>query len=416
MIKGTIEGLAFGGEGILRHEGMVVFVPFTVPGDQIECKIIKSKKNFAVGDLVKIHQPSSQRTIPLCPYFGVCGGCQLQHMTYQAQLEYKKKAVEDALKRIGGFSNATVEEIAPSKNPWEYRRHITLHLSQIQNSIQAGYIEIDNKTLLPVNVCPIFCSMEDLILIHLQKIVKKLDDSISGRVTLFKANPYLLVFNLNKSPKSSSQFAEEILLEYPEIQGILLKSPSEIISKGNLQISFTLDSYQFQASPTGFLQNNQEQSFNIYKTIQNLVKEGTVLDLYCGIGISSLLLAPQVREVIGVENNPDSIKLAKQNGKENGIHNATFINADVKKVVKNLFKEKNPSWVVMNPPREGLETKVVEAILENTPKNLLYVSCMPSTLARDLKIFKQAGYMIQKCKAFDMFPQTAHVETLVWLS
>ena len=161
LLTGTVSNIAFGGEGIIRNEGLVTFIPYAAIGDQLSYRIKEQKKNFAKGEIVNILQPSPQRTEPLCPYYGICGGCQLQHVNYDAQLEYKRQWVEDALKRQAGFTNITVPAVTPTEQQWTYRRRISLTLKADFNHYLVGYINIDHTTLVEVDQCPIFLAKED---------------------------------------------------------------------------------------------------------------------------------------------------------------------------------------------------------------------------------------------------------------
>lgn len=339
-ITGKIESLAFGGEGILRHEGQVIFVPFVIPGEEIEVEITESRKNFSKGKLLQVLNPSKERIAPLCPYFGKCGGCQLQHMSYDTQLAYKKNAVKEALIRIGKIQNLPDFTIEGTPIQWEYRRQIRLK----KRGEELGFIGYDNVSFVPIKRCLIY-------------------------------SKHNLPFQKATSP-------------------------------------FTVEGLTFFSSPSAFVQNHPEQSALLYKDICTLVLKSQakkVLDLYCGIGVTSILLGANGIESLGIEMNKEAIVFANKNAEYNKIDNVRFISGDAAKA-----PFENPDLVIVNPPRIGLSPEMIQALEKNKPAKILYISCMPSTLARDIS--KLPEYEIEYIKAYDMFPQTAHVETLIILA
>jgi 23S rRNA (uracil1939-C5)-methyltransferase len=418
-MKGFIQTIAFGGSGIMRNEGEVIFVPFTAPEDVITCKITKKKKNFSEGEIVSIEEPGPKRTKPLCPHFTVCGGCQLQQITYEGQLEAKRQWIADALQRIGKVENVLVPAVIPSKNPWQYRRHITLHLQPREKGFKVGYFSTDNKSLVEPTECPIFTHRDDPIFQQIRVIADQLESfpRNEGRVTILKQNdrPPILLFHFKFLPNNAPKIIQDLWVAQNNGAGAILKAPNYRKSFGVMETNVDIDGLKIKLSPEAFIQNHPEQSLNLYRTLCDTISGTKVLDLYSGIGISSLLLARKGFAVTGVESNGSAVRIAKQNGAENGQTKVNFLEADVKTVLKGLIHEFQPDSLVVNPPREGMETAVVETISKEGPKEIVYISCMPSTLARDLRILCDAGYRIKMVQAFDMFPQTAHVETLVHL-
>lgn len=420
IVQGTIESLAFGGQGLLKTNGLVVFIPFTAPGDLIECQLTKVKKNFAEAKLLRLIQPSPIRAEPLCPYYGICGGCQLQHLPISSQLAYKQKAVVDSLLRIGKISLHTAPSITPAQEIWAYRRHITLSLAPQSTSYTAGYTAVDGATQIPIKQCPIFLEKDHPLFNELDFIVKRLEscETNPGRVTVLKeANQsFLLYFRFQHLPRNCRAVFDAARNRWPQWSGIIAASPQKTISCGVRQTKIEVEGLQLTFSPTVFMQNHAEQSLNIYRNIVRLA-EGSprIIDLYCGIGVSSLLLAKKGSEVLGIESNRDAVALASSNAQDNGIKNAKFIASDVKKGLKKWLHEHKPQVMVVNPPRGGLEAAVVEAIKQQPVEKLLYISCMPPTLARDIGFLCEKTYRVQSCHLYDMFPQTSHVETLVEL-
>lgn len=418
---GNVIGLASEGQGIIKKDGFVNFIPFTSQGDTVEYQIVQRKKNFALGNLINILQPSAERVTPLCHYYGTCGGCQLQHINYKAQVEYKRKWVEDALRKIAKFSDASVPPVTPANLQWEYRRRINLVLKRNEDAFQAGYIATDNNSLTLIENCPIFANKNDPVIKAVQSICKQLkcSDPFDGKATILKSGQeYITHFHFRNMPENAFEILSNCLKTYACITGILATSQKKSFQFGNIETSWEMDGLSFNFTPNTFIQNHPEQSLNIYRTIEAIAKKmqpKSILDLYCGIGISSLLLARQGSKVKGVELNPQSIQLAKVNAKKNNLDHAQFVIANVEKVLIQLLENDNPDFILVNPPREGLSPAVAQILKSKPEKTLVYISCMPSTLARDLKVLCENGYRFSSVQAFDMFPQTVHIETLVVL-
>lgn len=419
---GSIVGLASQGQGIMRQEGFVTFIPFTARGDKLQYQTTQRKKKFAVGKLITLLEPSAERVTPKCPYYTTCGGCQLQHINYEAQVAYKRDWIEQALRKIGQFQDIDIPPVMPANQQWGYRRRINLILRPYEESFQVGYIALDNKSLVSIESCSIFVENDDPIIKAVQEIGKQLmcKNCLEGKVTILKDNlGYILHFYFRKMPKNLFQIISTCMATYPFINGILATSPQKTFQLGTIQTSCQIDQLSFDFTPKTFIQNHPEQSLNIYKTIENLAKKQqpkSVLDLYCGIGISSLLLGQQDCRVKGVELNPQAIELAKANAKKNHLGHVQFVIADVEKVLDQLLENDKPDFIIVNPPREGLSTATSKALQSKPAKTLIYVSCLPATLARDLKILCEKGYQLSSIQAFDMFPQTLHVETIAVLS
>lgn len=415
-IEGRIESLAFGGAGILRHQGQVFFVPFTAPGDLITAEITSIKKSHGFAKLIKVIEPGKNRIVPRCPYFGACGGCQLQHLDYSAQLEYKRQAVEDALIRIGRLPINAPISITPAEPIWHYRRHIQLNLRSTAAGLEIGYVSTDQQSIISILQCSIFTNENDPLFADLRKIFLPFQGP-AGRVSIFKlqSEGYLAYFHFEKPLKAEQLAIFNEAIHWSSFKTIGLSAPAMKKWFGNEKIALEMDGLQVNISPQAFVQNHAQQSSNIYRKISTLLsKENGVIDAYCGIGISSLLLARNGCQIIGIESNPQAVQQAKENAKKNGISHLSFVCAKTEDVLKELLASGRYRYLLVNPPKTGLHPEAAEAILQALPQEILYISCMPATLARDLKKLS-AHYDIVECQAFDMFPQTAHVETLVHL-
>lgn len=400
LVRGKVKTLSYGGKGIMKNPGQpVVFIPFTCPEDEIECQITQVKKNYSEAILKKILSPSSDRIVPLCPYFGTCGGCQLQHLSYEAQLHYKQSIVQEFLKKI----DASIEvAISPAQPIWEYRRHITLTIKQGR----LGYYALDNQTLIEVEMCPIFTQRGDPIFDRIRSLTSSCNE---GKVKILKtaSHKYILGFHFKQIPHAFWEVAQDIFFD--PIIGITANGQK----KGVVETSISVDGFKFVVDASTFLQVHADQSEQIYKAIKQYFKQcpaGLLLDLYCGIGISSVLVAPYAKQIIAVEIHRRAIEMAKSHK----IPHINFQSKPVEEAALELVNQK-PDAAIVNPPREGLNRTVAVKLSESTLERIVYVSCQPATLTRDLQIFKEKGFKLKKAQAFDMFPQTGHVETLVIL-
>lgn len=412
LIKGTIDSIAFGGAGLLKDNGLVTFVPFTAPGDVVEVAITKEKKKFREGVLKQILTPSPLRVEPRCPYFGTCGGCQLQHISYEAQLSTKRQSVVDSLLRIGKVSpeifqnNFTIEGM---EDPWGYRERIALHL--IDGKL--GYYSEDNTTLIEIEECPIFIKEKGSFFKELRHWTSLLDTN--GRVDVLKdkEGKYLLYVRLDEiTPKveKAYRFSQGKL---PLVSGLEI---ARLGKWGKDKVAADLVGLKVFYSPKVFIQNNASQSTKIYEEVtRRLHGSYAILDLYSGIGISSLLLAKQGSKVDAIETSKEAVDWAEINKTINNLPELRFFPTDVERALPNLLQKNAYDAVLINPPRQGIRPEVVKSLKESQIKKMIYISCMPSTLARDVKELSEGGYQLKFAKAYDMFPQTGHIETLLEL-
>lgn len=422
IIKGQIESISFGGDGIMRHDGKVIFVPFVVPNETISAKITHDKKSFAKANLLNVIQRNAERVSPLCEYFGQCGGCQLQHLAYEAQLKVKHQFVVDALTRIGGLL-VSVLPVVKTSNVWAYRRHIKLHIVS-RDGIKLTYVRFDGNGSVSITHCPIFATQNSSIIVEVQSLLERMKIARSdkaGEVSIMKAEEgYVILFSLAKVPRNLESLFLSAVAQSSLIKGILWreKEKETVRAVGEASLRFELDHLCMVYSPLSFVQAHPEQSAALYRALCERVMRAPasrVIDLYCGIGATSLLLARAGARVIGIEQNPQAIALAEQNARTNAITSAEFLVGDADEHYARIHEQCGPDVVVVNPPRVGLGEGVRAALTALKPARIMYISCMPATLARDLKAFDDAGYEVVYCQPFDMFPQTTHVETLVEL-
>ncbi|MGK5593968.1 MAG: class I SAM-dependent RNA methyltransferase [Parachlamydiaceae bacterium] len=419
-ITGAINAITFDGKGVIRtQDNFVVFVPYTSRNDEVECEIYLLKKNYAEAKLIHVIKPSAFRTQPLCPYFGQCGGCQLQHISYQEQMAIKEQAIRDSLRKFAHLE-AIALKIHPAQQQWGYRRHVYLTLLPAREGFKMGYIANDHS-FLEVDQCPIFISPDDAIIQELKIAVAKMSSTNGGGKLMIVKNPdggFLLHFHFEKWSASNLSFIKSYQANSSHWKQVMISSPTKSVRLGKTTLQTSVIGLTISYTSSSFMQNHPEESAKIYATLAemaNQLKPQRILDLYCGIGISSLALSPFADKIIGIEDNGIAIKMANENARNNSKKNIQFIREKVERILDDVLTKEKWDMVIVNPPREGLDQSVVQGLIQHKPRDLIYISCMPATLARDVKCFQEGGFQVQECQAFDMFPQTSHVETLVHL-
>ena len=434
----VIDGYSSEGLGIARVNGAVVFVPHAVRGEEIDLRITKVMKTSCTGEIVKIHNPSPERMEPECPYAGKCGGCAYRHLTYPEELWAKRQRVQDALTRIGGL-DLTVEEILGAKNPEHYRNKSQYPVGA-DGSI--GFFQARTHKVVPIRRCLIQTEAADRTAqavgewMHRYKISaydettgKGLVRHVCVRVNRKGESLCCVVVNGNKVPREP-ELAAYVTAAVSHTVGVLLNSNTR---RGNVilgdkyrtlfgrnYLMDTLCGLEFKLSMPSFYQVNRDQAEALYgKALEfaGLTGNETVLDLYCGIGTITLCLAKAAKRVIGAEIVPPAIRDAKENALRNHIENAEFFCGDAADIAAKLESDGlRPDVVTVDPPRKGLAPEVIASVAAMGPEKVVYVSCDPATLGRDVKIFREFGYEAKRAAAVDMFPGTAHVETVVLLS
>jgi 23S rRNA (uracil1939-C5)-methyltransferase len=406
LVKGTIGNMAFGGDGILRAEGKVVFIPFTAPGDEVEATLSESKKSYARAKLTTLISPSKDRVEARCPHFGVCGGCQLQHLNYDAQLTIKQDFIVQALARMAKLSSEQVSPVIGADARWNYRRVVKMRFVCQEGLLTLGYVNADANDIFDVVRCPIFVDDEAFFVgLKAWLLASK---ATEGTLTLLRAGDCFVGW------LETEQLPASLTLP-PGFQGLLVTTKSGERALGDVRLTFSVGGSSFVFTPQTFVQNHPEQSAKIASALVETVVKGKaqrVLDLYCGLGVSAILLAQKAVEVTGVEGNPESIRLAKSNAAANHCE-VKWVCDDVAHFLQD--HKQHYDCIVVNPPRTGLSPRVISALVARPSQMLIYVSCMPQTLARDLKALAEGGYQLQSCQGYDMFPQTTHVETMVVL-
>lgn len=428
-----ITGYTSEGEGVGRADGEAVFVPGSILGEKLNVIIVKALKNYAYGKIIQIIEPSPHRVEPQCTYYKSCGGCVLQHMDYEAQLEFKRIRVQDALKRVGG-SEVEVQSTVPSPDIYRYRNKAQLPVTADGIGFYAvrshNVIDIDDCLIQNEASAQVIKAVRDYMDTH--NIPPYDEEKHSGVVRgIFIRNgantKEIMVCIITRT--KDLPFEKELTESLKNIKNIKSIYHNINSEKTNVQmgktnrllwgsetIRETLCGIEFQISPLSFFQVNTKQTERLYAKAAEFAKAGnpqTVFDLYCGTGTISSIVAQSVKQVVGVECVPSAVENAKNNAKKNGISNAEFYLGNAEDLLPELTEKYSPDTVILDPPRKGCDKTLIDTLNKVKPNHIVYVSCDPSTLARDIKLLE--GYTIQQAIPFDMFPHTKHVECCVLL-
>ena len=433
----VIEGYASGGEGVARIEGMAVFVKGVLRGERVEVFIEHIGHNAAWGHIEKLLEPSPRRAEPDCPYYGACGGCQFRHMAYEEELEAKRRRVEDALCRVGG-AVVPVEEIIGGEAVDGYRNKVQFPVSP---EGLAGFYRARSHEVVPALDCrlqaPQAGAAAGAVEGYLREFGVRAYDERTRRgllrhiyVRTNREGRALVCLAVNgEELPHEEELVRRIRAACPDTAGIVLnvntRDTNVVLGEtyrtlwGEDALEDVLCGLTFRLSVPSFYQVNREQAERLYKKaaeFAGLTGRETVLDLYCGAGTITLTLAGGAGRVIGAEIVPEAVENARENASANGVTNAEFFCGDAGDVAKRLAAERlRPDVVVVDPPRKGLDAEVVPVIASMKPERIVYVSCDPGTLARDVKRFAGCGYRASRAAAVDLFPRTRHVETIVLL-
>jgi len=414
-IEVYIDGITHDGRGVGRIDGQVAFIAGAIPGEKVVVDHLVSRGRFLEGEAQEIIEASPDRVKPPCPYFGVCGGCQLQHVKYERQLELKERMFADAF-RNNPLPGLTVGKIEASPQQWRYRNKVNLHTS----GPDIGYYLEDSHQLMKIADCPIAPEKISEVLAWWSQNPFPDATSLTYRVNR-RQDRLLLV----ESPGARRSLRNDAWTE-KAVKGLGVKSAS--ISDGSHKIAQTgltglvdqMLGLKYKLSPVSFAQVNSGVATLLYATVIQWVKEikpESVIEAYCGIGVLSLLTAPLVKQVIGLEISAPAVGDAEDNARLNEIKNARFVIGPCEETLPPAIATSNgANLLIVDPPRAGLSRQVLEAIAQGKPDDVIYISCNPATLARDLKYLNQHGYQVDEIKLFDMFPQTAHVESAVLIT
>jgi len=434
-----IESLAYGGEGIGHIQKKVIFVPLTAPGDRVRVKISENKRNYLRGTLEEFELRSLQRAVPLCDYFGDCGGCHWQHIQYPFQLDAKAKILQDSLARIGKVQPSEYEWLPPIHSPkaYGYRCRVRLQCHS-QSKVVLGFFRAHSRDVVPVERCELLPPFLNEILRKLRDFLNSLDYLHPFTEIEILADPdreeAVLAFQTASGlGEFVTDFLKALKTQIPKVYGVTLEvdaaeqKRNEDFGNCALDVGFNCTSAATQEPTTiaakmrihTFSQVNLEQNQNLHRIICEWAEpsqDKTVLDIYCGMGNLSLPLARRVNRVIGLENNPHAVEDAGWNARRNGFENCEYRLTDVEDGLSTLQSELTPVDVaIVDPPRKGAK-EAVRKIVALRPSKVLYVSCNPTTLARDIELFAYSNYRLKKIQMLDMFPQTFHIECVAELA
>jgi 23S rRNA (uracil1939-C5)-methyltransferase len=442
LVEVSITDLNDTGEGVGRLGGRVVFVPDTVMGDRALVRLVRVKSSYAIGKLHQLLEKSPHRIRPNCIVADKCGGCQWQHIDYNYQLEVKHNLVVQSLERIGGFTHPPVAPILTGDSFLTYRNKVTYPLKRsATGQVQAGYYQKGSHQLINLNQCPVQDSRLNPLLAEIKQDIQQLgwsvyDESrhqgrlrhLSLRIGRRTGEMLLTLVSTEWNLQNLEVQAQTWLTRYPKLVGVCVnRNPSRtnvifgeetrcVVGQPYLREEFA--GLEFQLRPETFFQVNTEAAEALLNVIvEQLMLQGdeVFVDAYCGIGTFTLPLAQRVRQAIGLEVQSASVEQAQLNAELNGITNVIFKAGAVETLLPQLGI--TPDVVLLDPPRKGCDLAVIEALVQALPKRIVYISCKPSTLARDLKLLCQTGdYQLTHIQPADFFPQTPHVECAAFLS
>lgn len=437
-----IDSVTSEGSGVGRYDNMAVFVRGTVPQDKINAHIIKTSKNYAIGIIDEILEPSPERIESDCDVSDKCGGCSFRNMTYEEELKYKKRRIDDAVKRIGHI-DFDVETIIGSDETLFYRNKAQYPVLIENNELKAGFYAYKSHRIVPCDLCRLQPLEFQKGIKAFEKWVKKNNitsfDEKSGKGLLrhiyfrkaFGTGEIMACAVVNAQDIPDKEYLiEELKLAFENLKSVVInvntKKTNVILGEktktiyGEDKITDILLGKKFVISPQSFYQVNHDQCEKLYtivKSFANLKGDETVLDLYCGAGTIGITLSDCCKKLVGIEVVPSAIENANENVKLNGIENAEYILADAFDGAKELEKRNiKPDVVILDPPRKGCQKEVLDVIDNMGVKKIVYVSCDSATLSRDLEILKNKGFNIEHLVGVDMFPRTPHVEAVAMLT
>ena len=443
-----VEDIALGGKALARHEGRVVFVDRGLPGDRIKVRLTKVKSSFAEARLESLETPAPNRIAPRCAHVDICGGCRLQELPYDEQCRLKERQVGEALRHLGGLAEPPVNALVPAPSPWHYRNK--MEFSFMANGAGEPVLGMHERgtfdKVFEMRECHLPSPLVVEILLLTQRFArerrwKAYHPSRHDGIARFLKVRHLLLTDecavnlvaVSDRLPGLNEWAAAVAALSPAVKTVTLGinaalaniavMDEETVLYGTGAIVEKLLGLEFEVVGNAFLQTNSAQAERLYQAALDAARldgSETVLDLYCGAGTLTLLFARAAKSVVGVENVPDAVERARRNALRNGVANARFVGGDARQVLREWAQGKaegapKPDLVVVDPPRAGLHPRVVVRTAELRPKRIVYVSCNPATLARDVKDFGAHGYTLAEVTPYDMFPHTPHIECVARL-
>jgi len=419
ILEGEVVDLTLEGEGVVKPCGFTVFVPFALPGEQIKFKITQLKKNYGRGELLDLIKASPFRIKPLCPLHFKCGGCTFGHLTYEEELALKTKISTSIIQRIGKLNDFAFQNVIKAQSPYRYRNKATLHYSISQKRL--GYYIVKSKAVLPFEDCLLLPEALNQLIRLTEKILERENiegiDDVTFRYSFSTAEKMIIFHTANNAEVRLQKAAEMLYAEDEKLMGIIAKNgKAKTVLKGKNWFSEKIEDFTFRISSSSFMQVNPIQAKALYATAEEyaeLTGKENLLDLYCGIGTFTLFLAKKAAKATGIEQNEEAIDDALFNARQNNLEAKTqFICGKTEETIAQLFSIEKFEVIMADPPRAGIKEAVLENIVQSKIERLVYVSCNPATLARDLKFLNERNYRLSEARLIDMFPRTGNVECL----
>ena len=443
IIQIKIDKIVFGGEGLGYYNGFAVFVPMSIPEDELEIEIISVKKTYARGLIKNIIKASSERIDSHKFTFEDFYGCDFAMLKYESQLKYKKLMVEEVMRKIAGLPDIEISDVLASEDVYNYRNKIIEPFSVYGNKIITGFFKRKSHEVFEVDENILNSKLGNRIIKELKEILNKNKISVYNEIThkgllrnvMIRTNSnneamLVLIINSNKITENIKNLLFRLREKIEEIKSIYIslnsKKTNTVIGEKNIfiygeeSIKENLNGIEFHISPTSFFQINVKQAKRLYDIAINFfdnIDDKYIVDAYSGTGTIGMIMAKKAKKVYAIEIVKSASEDGEKTAKENGIENIEFINGSVEKELVNLINaNKRIDTIIFDPPRKGLEASIIDKVAELNLKEVVYISCNPSTFARDVKLFSEKGYTLKKLQAVDMFPQTSHIETVALLS
>jgi len=429
-----LNSLAVGGEAVGRYQGMAVFAMWGCPGDEAEVEITEVAERFARGVVRRVIMPSPDRVAPRCPHFGDCGGCQWQHISYQAQLHHKTALVREALARIGGLAEVEIGETWGMEKPWAYRGRAEYHagLDEAGRAV-LGFARHHSHEIVALKECQVQHPLIERIRTTLLPLLPRVAQTAQERAALLKLETAVsfaegravATLVCDGRPAFVPSAAEALMAEIPELSGVCAarqrgrgaarRAPAELVA-GSPYLTERLAEGSYRVGPDSFFQVNPQQAARMVSLVQKWAGVGPsdiVVDAYCGVGTFLLPLSRAAKAAVGIESDEGALSDARTNVRKWGLPEVTLYRGRVEHVLARFVeRDFRPEVIVLDPPRKGCGPRVCEAAARLRPRRIILVSCHPATLARDLKSLGEHGYAVRRVQPVDMFPQTWHVEVV----
>lgn len=441
-IEVEIIDLTHEGMGVAKIDGYPLFIENALPGEKMEIKVLKTGKSFGYGKVLNVLKSSEDRVPVKDQNFTKVGISPLQHLAYGAQLNFKTEQVKNQMKRVAKLPDVPVLDTIGMSNPWGYRNKAQIPVRKINDQLQTGFFRKNSHDLIPLEHFYIQDPKIDEAIIKIRDIMRKYgvkpynesDNTGNLRHIVIRRGYYtgeMMVVLITRTPKlfPTSKIIPDILAALPEVVSIVqnvnpkktnvIFGDETILLHGEDKMIDTIFDLKFEISARSFYQVNPLQTevmYNKVKEFAALTGEEIVVDAYCGIGTIGLTLAKDAKQIYGIEVIEEAVKNAESNAKLNEIENATFTSGLVEEVLPRMLEQEiKPDVVIVDPPRKGLETSLIDTLIETKPKRIVYVSCNPATLARDIALLVEGGYEAKEIQSVDNFPQTTHIESVTLL-